>query len=261
MEKAQISSIPKNYINYGLVVLLVVAAFLIGSLYTKVQLLEKGGATNGAGQQAAGKYPTYIAGLKDYAKQLKLDTKKFDSCLDGGGKKTAIDEDLKQGESVGVSGTPAFFVNGKFIGGAFPFEAFKDIIDKELSGKSSTNPKDYIEVLSNAYDQGKAFDPVPKNVDVGNAPVKGPQDAKVTIVEFSDFQCPYCERAYPTVNQILKDYDGKVRIAYKQFPLNSIHPKAQKAAEAAECAKEQGKFWEYHNKLFENQSEWVGIAS
>ncbi len=86
-----------------------------------------------------------------------------------------------------------------------------------------------------------------------NNHVRGNFNAPITLVEFSDFECPFCERIYPTLNKILSDYKDKVRLVYKYFPL-SFHPNAQKAAEAAECASEQGKFWEYHDKLFENQS-------
>ncbi len=89
------------------------------------------------------------------------------------------------------------------------------------------------------------------NLDVGGRPVRGSPDAKVTIVEFSDFECPFCQRAEPTVRQVMNDYAGKVRLVYMQFPL-SFHPNAQKAAEANECAGDQGKFWEYHDKLFDS---------
>lgn len=83
-------------------------------------------------------------------------------------------------------------------------------------------------------------------------PVRGNPQAKVTIVEFSDFQCPYCGIVEPTVKKVLETYADKVRLVYKNFPLPS-HENAQPAALAALCAKEQGKFWEYHDTLFENQ--------
>jgi protein-disulfide isomerase/copper chaperone CopZ len=89
--------------------------------------------------------------------------------------------------------------------------------------------------------------------------VKGDFNAPITLVEFSDFECPFCERHYPTLNRILNEYKGKVRLVYKHFPLSSIHPNAQKAAEASECAAEQGKFWEYHDKLFENQRSGFSV--
>ena len=93
-------------------------------------------------------------------------------------------------------------------------------------------------------------------VALGDAPVKGEADAKVTIVEFSDFQCPFCSRVEPTLKQIMDEYKGKVRIAWKNQPL-SFHPNAMPAAEAAMAAYEQGndKFWAMHDKLFEKQAE------
>jgi len=82
----------------------------------------------------------------------------------------------------------------------------------------------------------------------------GPDNAKVALIEVSDFQCPYCQRHVATMDQIMKDYAGKVKRVWINFPLTSIHPYAMKAAEAGECAGEQGKFWQMHNKIFANQS-------
>jgi len=100
-------------------------------------------------------------------------------------------------------------------------------------------------------------------IEIGASYVKGNKDAPITIIEFSDFQCPFCERFYSdTLPQIIKNYvdTGKAKFVYKHFPLVSIHSSAQKAAEASECAGEQGKFWEYHNTLFENQQS-LDVAS
>ena len=95
-------------------------------------------------------------------------------------------------------------------------------------------------------------------------PVLGEEDAKITVYEFSDFECPFCERAYTGAVTDLKNSeefkDGEVNFVYRHFPLNSIHPRAQKAAEAAECANKQGEFWEYHDNLFMNQNA-LDIAS
>ena len=93
------------------------------------------------------------------------------------------------------------------------------------------------------------------NVQIGDAPVLGSKTAKVTIVEFSDYECPFCGRHFQqTYPQLKKDYidTGKAKLVFKDFPL-SFHPQAQKAAEAARCAGEQGKYWEMHDKLFSNQ--------
>ncbi len=82
------------------------------------------------------------------------------------------------------------------------------------------------------------------------APVRGAENAPVTIVKFEDFQCPYCKTAQPTFKELLKTYDGKVRVVHKDLPLEAIHPQARQSAEAARCAGEQGKFWEYHDKVY-----------
>jgi len=88
---------------------------------------------------------------------------------------------------------------------------------------------------------------------VDDDPAWGPEDAPVTIVEFSDFQCPFCSRFFSqTYPQIRQEYEGKVRFVYRDFPLTSIHENAQKAGEAGECADDQGKFWDYHDTLFNN---------
>lgn len=91
-------------------------------------------------------------------------------------------------------------------------------------------------------------------VDTSGSPVKGDPDAKLAIVEFSDFQCPFCGRVKPTLEQIEKQYGDQVRIVFKHLPL-SIHPKAPAAHAAAEAAHRQGKFWEMHDLIFENQRE------
>ncbi len=87
-----------------------------------------------------------------------------------------------------------------------------------------------------------------------NGPSMGPDDAPITIIEFSDYQCPFCRSAEDTVKEVLKRYPGKIRFVYRHFPLESIHPRARPAAEAAACADEQGKFWAYHEALFSNNA-------
>lgn len=82
--------------------------------------------------------------------------------------------------------------------------------------------------------------------------IRGDANAPITIIEYSDFECPFCGRFHPTVNQVVAD-NSDVNWVYRHFPLNSIHPNAQKAAEASECAADQGKFWEFADKLFEGQ--------
>jgi len=93
-----------------------------------------------------------------------------------------------------------------------------------------------------------------KKIEVGKSPSKGPKNAPITIVEFSDFQCPFCSRVNPTVDQLFKDYKGKIKVVFRNRPL-SFHSQAKIAAQAAMAAHKQGKFWEMHDKLFANQRE------
>jgi protein-disulfide isomerase len=88
--------------------------------------------------------------------------------------------------------------------------------------------------------------------------LRGNPGAAVTIVEFSDFQCPYCQAAQQTLKEVLAKYDGKVRLGFRDFPLRQIHPQAQQAAEASRCAGEQGKVWEYHDLMYANQAKLDG---
>jgi protein-disulfide isomerase len=92
-------------------------------------------------------------------------------------------------------------------------------------------------------------------VKVEGAFAKGPKDAPVTIVEFSDFQCPFCRTVVATVKEVMRQYPTTVRWAFRDFPIASLHPKAPKVAEAARCAGELGKFWEYHDLLFDHQAQ------
>ncbi len=89
----------------------------------------------------------------------------------------------------------------------------------------------------------------------------GPINAKVTIVEFSDFECPACRDAEAPMRALLKLYDGKIRLVYKHFPLERMHRWARMGAIASECAGKQGKFWEFHHKLYDRQEEWTNEKS
>lgn len=92
------------------------------------------------------------------------------------------------------------------------------------------------------------------------AHIKGNPEATVTLTEYSDFQCPACAQFYPVVDSLVEDYGDSIQLEYRNFPLISIHPYAVPAAKAAEAAAQQGKFWEMHNKLFDNQSDWSSSA-
>lgn len=92
----------------------------------------------------------------------------------------------------------------------------------------------------------------PVKIDIGASPVKGPANAKITVIEFSDFQCPFCSRGHDTMDQLMKAYPNDVKLVFKNMPL-PFHEQAAPAAKAAWAAGKQGKFWEYHDALFANQ--------
>jgi len=101
------------------------------------------------------------------------------------------------------------------------------------------------------------------SISLDDDPVKGNLNAPITIVEFSDFQCPFCARFHSTtLPQLEANYidSGKVKFVYRDFPIQNIHPNAVPAALASECADEQGMFWEYHDMVFENQKKWQGLS-
>lgn len=251
-----IYSQPNNNILY--VMMGVITLFLV-FMTVKMFSLEKkinSGATAGSAQ-AQQASPISVDNLKKIAKDLKLNSGKFDKCLDSGEKKTLVEKDTAYGQTLGVQGTPGFFINGQFLAGAFPFPLFKEIIDKQIDGTASSDCTAYSTELQKYCSDpaNKAFDPATKEVDVKGMTSTGAKNGKVTIVEFSDFECPYCIRAFPTVEQILKEYKNDVTLYYKQYPLIQIHQNAQKAAEASLCAADQGKFWVWHNKIFGVESQ------
>ena len=132
--------------------------------------------------------------------------------------------------------------------------------------KSSNNTNLSDQIANNQKED--ANQPAPSKTEVAvtdSDHIRGNKNAPVTIIEFSDFQCPYCSRFHETMKQVVENYPNDVRWVYKHFPLDSIHPYAKKAAEASECAADQGKFWEYTDELFENQRninlEYLSMAA
>jgi protein-disulfide isomerase len=146
-----------------------------------------------------------------------------------------------------ISAVTAGLVVGLVFGGL--------AVNDAIRGNSEPPPQVVIQQPAEATAQPTEPPAVVDNVSVDDDPFMGPEDAPVTIVEFSDFQCPYCERAAVDVlPQVFAEYGDQVRLVYRDFPLTQIHPQALPAAIAAECADDQGKFWEYHDLLFANQS-------
>jgi protein-disulfide isomerase len=118
----------------------------------------------------------------------------------------------------------------------------------------------YVADLRDSYGYKSYLEPFRMPVADSGFPSKGPESAPVTIVEFSDFECPFCSRVNPALDQVVERYGDKVRVVFRQFPLSRIHPNAQKAAEASLCADEQERFWEMHDLMFRDQRN-LGVAA
>jgi len=207
------------------------------------------------------------AKYEEIAKEIGLNVAKFKADMADPAIKAKVEADSKYGMQVGADGTPTFYVNGREVSGALPFDSFKNIIDEEIKKADEQLKKGvkaselYEKLLAfNAENAPKAApaaaapadDGKPVKIDIGNSPVRGDKNAPVAVVAWSDFQCPFCSRVVPTVDQILEKYKGKVKFVFKNQPL-SFHQNAQIAAEAALAAGEQGKYWEMHDTMFKNQ--------
>ena len=137
-----------------------------------------------------------------------------------------------------------------------PYEqAASQIRDYMISLRMDEVREAFFSGLKKDYAVRSLFEPIRFDIVTAGHPSRGKTNAPVTIVEFSDFECPFCGNLFPVLKEIEAKYADTVRVVYRQFPLTTIHPHAQKAAEAALCAKDQNKFWEYHDSLFENQRE------
>lgn len=163
------------------------------------------------------------------------------------------------GSSIGA----AVVIGVAFLAGSFVVKSGLDQQATQLAEVVTSLGK-----VEEAFRQGGAGRPMPPRaegpqgpdpgkqhaVDVASAPIRGDKNAKITIVAFSDFQCPFCNRVNPTLTKLLETYPGKVRVAFKHLPLR-IHPDAPAAHAAAEAANRQGKFWEMYDKIFANQRD------
>ena len=168
-----------------------------------------------------------------------------------------IDADMELADDIQATGTPHFFINGRRMVGAQPFEKFQKLIDEELKkfGDQSVPAKDYYASLMRdakgpPEPERKQAPPIPNG-----APFRGGKDAKVVIQEWADFQCPFCSRVNPTLEDVLKIYGDRVKLVWRDKPL-PMHPDAALAAELAREALEQrgpDGFWKMHDKLFANQ--------
>ena len=151
-----------------------------------------------------------------------------------------------------------------FFAGTYFSNLNSDVITKSDLDNAISKLESKIESVQQAPSQAPSQPLQPVKISLDDDPIRGDPNAPITIVEFSDFQCPFCARFHTqTLPSILEEYidAGKVNLVYRDFPLESIHPNALPAAVAAECANEQGKYWEYHDMLFETQNGWSRLSS
>lgn len=133
-----------------------------------------------------------------------------------------------------------------------PLKEVRDEIARALrQQKATTHLNELVAALRTGAEIEIHLDPPRLPVDLEQARRRGPEDAPVTIVEFSDFQCPFCRKVQPILSELREEYQDRIRWVFKDLPLTEIHPEAVRAAQAARCAGEQDKFWEYRAKLFE----------
>ena len=149
-----------------------------------------------------------------------------------------------------------FYEQNKLRFGPMPeAEALKRIETGLRQQRLKDRRTDFVGTLREKAGVRVLLEPPRLAVDLADSPSRGPATAPVTIVEFSDFQCPYCSRATAVIKRVEETYPGKIRLVYRDFPLTSIHPQAARAAEAAGCANDQGKFWAMHDALFGHQDK------
>ncbi|ABS24595.1 thioredoxin [Anaeromyxobacter sp. Fw109-5] len=220
------------------------------------------------------------ASIERAAQEIGIDAAKVKEAIASGKHKDRIQRDQRVVQSVGAPATPSFFINGRKLAGAQPFETFRALVAEELKKAEALvqggTPASgvYAKIMESASSrpvylptptgQAAPQDGAPKAPAAAPAavyrkvplraddPARGPASAKLTVVLFSDFQCPFCARVEPTLKQLEEAYPGQLRVVWKHQPLG-FHQQAMPAALAAEAAREQGKFWQLHDKLFENQ--------
>ncbi|MDB4932733.1 MAG: Periplasmic thiol disulfide interchange protein DsbA [Myxococcaceae bacterium] len=212
------------------------------------------------------------ATLERLAGQVGLNMARFRTAMSSHAHTASVDRDKALAQAVGAQGTPNFFINGTQVTGAQPFDRFKTIIDQVLARARTIQPRNrvYANMVadpvageapapSNPTPPARPAEPDPAQVlrvPVGNSPVQGPNTALVTVVVFSDFQCPFCSRVNPTMDALRTRYGNDIRIVWKNEPL-PFHDKARPAAELAmEAFAQRGNagFWQMHGILFGNQT-------
>lgn len=223
-----------------------------------------GGASPNEQADGSSSSPVAAAGLREtlvlFAEEIGLNTEEFDACLGDPEIEAAVIEQYDQGTSLLVGGTPTLFINNKRIVGAQPTAIINEIIEAELNG-SPTSVEEYSAGIQELAAMSPArFAILDETPVFENTKLEGSPDAPVKVIEFSDFQCPFCQRFVIETLPSLRDRVGdEVAFGFAHFPILSLHPNAGRAALAAECAHDQGQFWEMHDLLFERQAAWQDL--
>jgi protein-disulfide isomerase len=204
--------------------------------------------------------------LKGIAEKIGLKWDDVKAAIDSNKYAEKLDGSMELANDVQARGTPHFFINGVRLSGAQPLDAFKKAIDEQLTkakglmAKGVARGKVYDELMKDAKGP-----PPPEKKEIAapdaQSPFKGPANAKVTIQVFSEFQCPFCKRVKPTMDEIEKEYAGKVKIVWRHMPLpfHADAPLASQAAQEAFAQKGNTAFWKFHDKLFESQGGEEGL--
>ena len=213
----------------------------------------------------------FKAWIEEHKTELPADWETLKKDMESKNIENIVADDIKAASALGLRGTPASFVNGRFVSGALPLASFKKLIDEELkkaAEKSLKGDELYREIIKDGKptvakrsgnrarkeDPGKIY-----SVKLsGKEAVKGSRNPKVTIIEFSDFQCPYCAKAYETVNSVIEKHKNDVKLVYKNLPLG-FHEQAKPAALFARAVKNlygDEKFFEAAAILYSRQKEW-----
>ena len=203
-----------------------------------------------------------------YAQQVNLDMDSLARDIDGLKYGVSVRRDMRQARQLGVRGTPAYFINGRFISGAKPIEQLREIIDEELALAKSwrkqgvSASETYAHAIADGYREVKYEKPSKGlnpdaiySVPLGDSPRRGPDDALITIVEYGDFECPFCARGNATLERIRERYQGKIRVVFKNLPL-PFHANAYMAARAGVQARLEGKFWEFHDAIYKTGAQF-----
>ncbi|MBM4371733.1 MAG: thioredoxin domain-containing protein, partial [Deltaproteobacteria bacterium] len=191
-----------------------------------------------------------------YAKGLGLDMGRFETDMNGTACASAVDADMKLANDVGARGTPNLYVNGRQVRGAVPFEHIEPVLKEEIQKAEGLLAKGIVrtQIYDEIMKEGKVFKPLADEVATwtAKAPFKGAENGQIVVTMYSDFQCPYCSRVKQPIYDLMKEYPDNIRVEFRHFPL-SFHKDAHLAAQASMAADAQGRFWEMHDKIFDNQ--------